>query len=630
MKSLSPPRRRDRLGRKTKIQSLFLERFGGERLEQRRVMDASAMPSWEQSPAIPTQTLSIDSGVTATAAAQSGDFTYTSGNGAVTITGYTGTNTSVVIPSSIATLPVTHIASNAFQGNAVMTNVTVPRSVTSIGASAFGSCPQLKAAYFDGPPPVIAADSFLNSPATIYLASTEATESVSFDTTLYSRNTTSVVTDTPDCVGAGVVFKKCCFGQPSSVVHPPQTAARPESKLGFKSLGFELPPDPDLSRTIFVNFGNPLTINGDIDGGNLAMITYDARQYGSQPFRFTINGTASEWTASGNKTTGSWVGEFKNANDFPYNSNIPQSASNTKYVIWCPLTNTYSGIVLSDVREYNVPIWPAVYGGLPVAAYQQLSVPSGQTATPALAAETSRVLKQGAGTAILSTPSTRTGGTVVEAGELVVRNMDALGTGLLEVQAGAKATFQTGYDTVSVTSLSLASTSRLEIGTSKLTVAANGFTESDIRSKLIAGRNGGSWDGPSGITSTFAGGDRAIGYRVTGGALEVAYAAPGDSNLDGVIDILDIAGIVSAGKFNTGTSANWQQGDVNYDGILDDLDIADIVGAGLYDGGSYRTQPAASSAAVETGTVATFDPAMVFAAFAMNSSSQTATKRKSF
>ena len=360
------------------------------------------------------------------------------------------------------------------------------------------------------------------------------------------------------------------------------------------------------------------------------MITYDARQYGSQPFRFTINGTASEWTASGNKTTGSWVGEFKNANDFPYNSNIPQSASNTKYVIWCPLTNTYSGIVLSDVREYNVPIWPAVYGGLPVAAYQQLSVPSGQTATPALAAETSRVLKQGAGTAILSTPSTRTGGTVVEAGELVVRNMDALGTGLLEVQAGAKATFQTGYDTVSVTSLSLASTSRLEIGTSKLTVAANGFTESDIRSKLIAGRNGGSWDGPSGITSTFAGGDRAIGYRVTGGALEVAYAAPGDSNLDGVIDILDIAGIVSAGKFNTGTSANWQQGDVNYDGILDDLDIADIVGAGLYDGGSYRTQPAASSAAVETGTVATFDPAMVFAAFAMNSSSQTATKRKSF
>jgi hypothetical protein len=196
--------------------------------------------------------------------------------------------------------------------------------------------------------------------------------------------------------------------------------------------------------------------------------------------------------------------------------------------------------------------------------------------------------------------------------------------------AGAKATLQAGYDTVSVTSLSLTSTSRLELGTGKLAIAANGFTESDIRTKLIAGRNGGSWDGTNGITSTVAGGDRAIGYRVVGGVMEVAFSAPGDSNLDGVLDILDLSEILSAGKFNTGASANWTQGDTNYDGVFDIVDLADVLGTGLFNQGSYLTQGAASSAAAETGTVATFDPALVFAAFAMDSGGRTTTKRKSF
>jgi autotransporter-associated beta strand protein len=274
--------------------------------------------------------------------------------------------------------------------------------------------------------------------------------------------------------------------------------------------------------------------------------------------------------------------------------------------------------------------WRRTFDECPVRIFQTFDVPAGQTAALTISTSTDRVLKQGTGTAHISTLSTRTGGTVVEAGELVVRQKDALGTGLLELQAGAKATFQTGYDAVAVTSLSLASTSRLEIGTSKLSVAANGFTEGDIRSKLIAGRNGGSWDGASGITSTFAGGDRAIGYRVADGALEVAYAAPGDSNLDGVFDILDIGDILSAGKFNTGEPANWQQGDVNYDNVFDIVDIADILGTNLFNQGTYLTQPAASNAAVETGTVATFDPALVYAALAAEPTTQTTTKRKSF
>jgi len=192
--------------------------------------------------------------------------------------------------------------------------------------------------------------------------------------------------------------------------------------------------------------------------------------------------------------------------------------------------------------------------------------------------------------------------------------------------------FDIGTETIQATYLQLSNSGEVAVGAGRLFVWVNTLREDEVRSKLIAGRNGGSWDGASGITSTAAGASssRAVGYRMDGETLEVAYAAPGDSNLDGVIDILDIGDILSAGKFNTGEPANWVQGDVNYDNVFDIVDVADILGTNLFNQGTYLTQASASSAAVETGTVATFDPALVYAALAMDSSSQPTTKRKSF
>jgi hypothetical protein len=69
-------------------------------------------------------------------------FIYTANNGTVTITGYTGTNDVVVIPSTIDGLPVTSIGTNAFQ-NAPINAVSIPNSVISIGDYAFASCYQL-------------------------------------------------------------------------------------------------------------------------------------------------------------------------------------------------------------------------------------------------------------------------------------------------------------------------------------------------------------------------------------------------------------------------------------------------------------------------------------------------------
>ena len=70
-------------------------------------------------------------------AQQSGDFTYTESGGTITITGYTGTGGAVVIPATIAGMPVVSIGDIAFANISYMISVTIPNSVTSIGSFAF-------------------------------------------------------------------------------------------------------------------------------------------------------------------------------------------------------------------------------------------------------------------------------------------------------------------------------------------------------------------------------------------------------------------------------------------------------------------------------------------------------------
>ena len=71
------------------------------------------------------------------------DFIYTTNNGTVTITSYTGSGGAVTIPDTIYGLPVTGIGINAFNSRTSLTNVTVPDNVTSIGDTAFAYCSSL-------------------------------------------------------------------------------------------------------------------------------------------------------------------------------------------------------------------------------------------------------------------------------------------------------------------------------------------------------------------------------------------------------------------------------------------------------------------------------------------------------
>jgi len=87
-------------------------------------------------------------------------YTYTTNNNAITITGYNGAGGVVNITNIINGLPVTTIGYNAFSGKTNVTSITIPTSVTTIGDYAFSYCIGLTSVTIPSSVPHIGGNAF--------------------------------------------------------------------------------------------------------------------------------------------------------------------------------------------------------------------------------------------------------------------------------------------------------------------------------------------------------------------------------------------------------------------------------------------------------------------------------------
>jgi len=235
-----------------------------------------------------------------------------------------------------------------------------------------------------------------------------------------------------------------------------------------------------------------------------------------------------------------------------------------------------------------------VLGFFAVVPDVPVTVATGQTATDATTRTGEmRLVKRGAGRLILDRANSFTGGTVIEQGELVVRNLLALGGGGVEVRAGGRLTIDCGSGRVSLPNLVLAAGGRIDVGAGGFVLATGGPAAASFRQQLVLGRGDGDWSATTtGIGSTAAGTGtgRSVGLVTQGdGSLLVGFAAPGDFNLDGVVDVVDMAAFAGSGFYQAGSGASWEDGDTNYDGIVDLLDISEMLAAGLFNQPPYRS-----------------------------------------
>ena len=203
------------------------------------------------------------------------------------------------------------------------------------------------------------------------------------------------------------------------------------------------------------------------------------------------------------------------------------------------------------------------------------------------------LVKAGGGTLVLAAANTLTGSTTVQGGRLQLGDGSALGSSTIVPVAGGTLTLTPALRTTAG-GLAPNAGGLTDVGNGMVTVAS-GLSAADLVTAIVAGRASGSWTGTSGITSSVAAANvassvpRAVGWLDNGGgSLTAAYAAPGDTNLDWQVDVLDAANVLTSGKFDTGDPATWAQGDFNYDGFVDVLDAADFITTGLYNNGPYN------------------------------------------
>jgi alpha-amylase len=174
----------------------------------------------------------------------------------------------------------------------------------------------------------------------------------------------------------------------------------------------------------------------------------------------------------------------------------------------------------------------------------------------------------------------------------------SIGAGASVTVPAAGTNLQSGGKVLKTTSLAITG-GKLDLANNNAIIDYTGSTPMpDALTQLAAGRNGGAWNGASGIVSSSAnttadltalavaeafdilgplGTSTALwsGQTVDGTSLLVRYTYAGDATLDGKINVDDYTRI----DFNVGLgTSGWYNGDFNYDGKInvDDYTIIDF------------------------------------------------------
>lgn len=187
------------------------------------------------------------------------------------------------------------------------------------------------------------------------------------------------------------------------------------------------------------------------------------------------------------------------------------------------------------------------------------------------------------GTTTITGALTTTGGTNVSAGTL---NVGSMPSGALALTGTGFAKL-TGTGGSKVTSLGVANTADLDVGLTELavdytsssplasyrTALAAGAIASNKAAAGVTGVGAVESKARFGNTMTTASWGDAAAVTVDGTAVLVALALFGDTNLDRVVNLVDLTNF-AAHYLNPASLWNWQDGDFTYDGGVTSTDLA--------------------------------------------------------
>jgi autotransporter-associated beta strand protein len=317
------------------------------------------------------------------------------------------------------------------------------------------------------------------------------------------------------------------------------------------------------------------SFNKDLDYlTNVGAYTTSTSSYGL----FDLDGTVFNWTEASRENR-SFAGQYLPI----YRGGMWQ---NNELNSGAAFRNTGNGAGVNTGQFQN---WGFRVAGL--VAVVTINVASGtQTQTQAgfpLLSGSTPVEKTGAGILVLDQANTLTAPITVTQGTLQLATANTLSTSAVTVAAGATLAVAPQVAAVVPT---LTNDGLVDVGLGEITVVS-GLTAEGLKAEIVAGRNEGAWDGATGITSSAAAGmtDRAVGWIDNGdGSFRFGFAAAGDLDMNGLVDLDDVIAFVGGGLYDTGSPAVWAQGDYDYNGIVDLDDVIAFVGGGLYDKGPYN------------------------------------------